>query len=262
MKQTEERKQAILRKLREKNRVYVTDLSEQFGVSEVTIRKNLVDLEKRGELKRTYGGATLAENAAIEPVMSVLELTNIEAKRAIAARAFEMIEEGDAIALDASSTLRELARIIRRNPRSLTVITSSILLAHDLADCAHVDLIILGGHVRSSIGSVMGPMTMDMLKGIHVDKAFIGTNGIDLKFGFSTPNLFECELKRTMIECATQSFVLADKSKINRSSLGQICPISRVDYLITDEGFPEEMARAIEELGPQVLVAAPNGSAG
>lgn len=258
MRQTEERKRQILSELRTNNRVYVADLSSKFGISEVTIRKYLVDLEKRGELKRTYGGAKRIENAALEPVMSILERTNTEAKRAIARRAFDMIDANDAVVLDGSSTLLELARCMKAAPgKPLTVITSSILLACELASCNHIDLIMLGGHVRSSIFTVMGPIAMDTLKSIHTDKAFIGTNGIDLKLGFTTHNLFECEMKRAMVESATQSFVLADKSKINCTALGQICPISRIDYLVTDTGFPEDMRQSIAEMGPEVILAPP-----
>ena len=261
MKQRETREQGILKELKENNRVYVSDMSAKYNVSEVTIRKDLIELEKNGKLKRIYGGAQPPENVAMEPEMASLIKTNMDAKRRIAKKAFQMIAPRDAILIDASSTLGQLVVEIQNHPeKPLTVITSSVAFAATLAGLSHVELIMLGGHVRGSINSVMGPIAMETLKTIHADKAFIGTSGIDLKKGFTTQNIFECEVKRTMIDAAAQSFVLADKSKINRVALGNICPMGRVDYLITDFGFPENMIEAINKTGTDVIVVSEEDS--
>jgi len=257
MKMTnDEFKQVILQKIGAVGRVSVPDLSSEFGVSGVTIRKYLNDLAEKGLIKRTHGGAMRIEHAAAEPALSVLEQTNIEVKKAIAKSAYRLLEDGDSLMLDASSTTRQLAHIIKaENKKKLTVITSSILIACELAECEHVELIQIGGYVRSSIFSVMGPMAISAIGKFHVDKTFIGTTGIDLDAGFTTQNLFECEVKRSMVEAASQSFVLADKSKMNCVALGMICPISRADYIITDKGMPRDFIEEIEKAGPEVIVA-------
>ena len=245
-----------MQKLNSSNRVWVTELRDEFGVSEVTIRKYLNDLGKKGLLKRTHGGAMRLEYAAHEPTMSILEHTNIGEKKAIAAAAYSVIEDKDSIMLDGSSTTRQLVHLLKKgNDKRLTVITSSILVACELTECEHIELIQVGGYVRSNIYSVVGPMAVSGIKGIHVDKTFIGTSGIEVNAGLTTQNLFECETKRCMIESAAQSFVLADKSKINCIALGVICPVSRVDYVITDGGMPQDFIREIEKAGPEVIVA-------
>ena len=224
----DECKQVIMQKLENSNRVWVTDLRDEFGVSEVTIRKYLNDLGEKGLLKRIHGGAMQLEYAAQEPSMSILEQTNIEEKKAIAAAAYSFIDDKDSIMLDGSSTTRQLVHLIKKDEnKKLTVITSSILVACELAECEHIELIQIGGYVRSNIYSVMGPMAISAIKGIHADKTFIGTSGVEINAGFTTQNLFECETKRCMLESSSQSFVLADKSKINCIALGVICPVSR-----------------------------------
>lgn len=257
MKQTEERKQLILERLSRENRVYVSDLSQALEVSEVTIRKDLKELEERGELRRTHGGAAPSEEkGAVEPSLDALLQVHVAEKRAIALTAYGYLTDGDSLLLDASSTVRELAHLIRDGTRrELTVITPAIHVAQELAGCEHVQVIQIGGMVRRSLMTAMGPMATEDLRNLHVDKAFIGVNGIDAQVGLTTQNLLECEVKRHIVEACTQAFVLADSSKMRCVALGVICPTGRVDYIITDDGIAPGFTKKLEDSGVRVIAA-------
>lgn len=257
MKQVEERKQAIAERLARENRVYVSDLSREFDVSEVTIRKDLKELEERGVLRRTHGGAANLDKGSVEPPLDELVQIHMEEKRSIARTAYRFVSDGDSLLLDASSTTRELVHLLREGEKKdLTVITTAIQVAQELSPCEHIQVIQIGGLVRRSLVTVMGPMATEALRNLHADKAFIGVNGVDAQVGLTTQNMLECEIKRHIIEASTQSFVLADASKMRCVALGVICPVSRVDYILTDPGVSPTYVSALEDSGADVVVAA------
>ncbi len=259
MKQVEERKQAILALLQQHERIYVSNLSREFNISEVTIRKDLIELEDRGALRRIHGGASRLTKASIEMSLAEMQKINIEQKRAIANEAYKRISDNDAILLDASTTNQELAYLLRDGEkRGLTVITTAILTAHELAPCPHIEVIQIGGAIRRTLFTTMGPIATTTIRNLHVDKAFIGVNGIDIKTGFTTQNLYECELKRCIIESASQSYVLADSSKMRAITLGVICPVSGVDFLITDSGIDPQYRNELSRMGVELIVAEAN----
>lgn len=258
MRQADERKQAILDRLARENRIYVSDLSHEFEVSEVTIRKDLQELEVRGMLRRVHGGATTLGpgKVSVESTLDELVQINVQEKQAIARAAFQFVAEGDALLLDASTTTRELAHLLRDSRfTSLTVITTALQISQELAPCEHIQVIQIGGIIRRSLFTSMGPMATEALRNLHADKAFIGVNGVDPQVGLTTQNMLECEIKRHMIEASTQSFVLADASKMGCIALGVIAPLNRVDYVVTDQGVPTLTARKIEEAGVDVVIA-------
>ena len=258
MRQSDERKQAILERLGRENRVYVADLSQEFEVSEVTIRKDLQELEERGALKRIHGGAMshAAGKIAVEATLDELTPIRRTEKRDIARAAYEYLCDGDAVLLDCSTTTRELARLIREGPRrDLTVITPALQISVELAVREDIQVIQIGGIVRRSLFTTMGPSATASLRGLHADKAFIGVNGVDPQIGLTTQNMLECEMKRSIVEASTQSFVLADSSKMCTMALGVICPVQRVDYIITDGGISDAVLRKLEECGVDVKIA-------
>lgn len=258
MKQTDDRKLAIVDRLARENRLYVSDLSAEFEVSEVTIRKDLKELEERGALRRVHGGAMPAgpHKVSVESTLDELEQIRVAEKQAIAKVAYEYIADGDALLMDASTTTRELAHLIRDgSKKNLTVITTAIQLAQELAVCSHVQVIQIGGIIRRSLLTAMGPMATEALRSLHADKAFIGVNGVDPQVGLTTQNMLECEIKRHMIESSTQSYVLADSSKICCIALGVICPVNRVDYIMTDSQISPAMAQKLSESGAEVVIA-------
>lgn len=255
-KRAADRRNDILTLIRNKNRVYVKDLSETFQVSEVTIRKDLQELEQLGLAKRVHGGAINIYKTGIEPTLKELEQTNMNLKLAIATKAFEYINDQDVLFLDASTTTRGLIPLICKHPeKKLTIITSSILTAADLSACDHISLIMLGGHVRSSLCSVDGIYTTSFIREFHVDKAFFGANGFDIKDGITITNINAGLVKRGMIENAAQVFLLADSSKFNCVTLSRVCSISRIDFLVTDDLLTADDVAAIEQQGVEVIIA-------
>lgn len=258
-KRAADRQDDILALIRDRNRVYVTELSEKFQVSEVTIRKDLQELEQRGVAKRVHGGAINIYNTGIEPTLKELEQTNTDLKLAIAAKAFEYINDQDVLFLDASTTTRCLIPLICKHPeKKLTIITSSILTAADLSACEHVSLIMLGGNVRSSLCCVDGIYTTSFIREFHVDKVFFGANGFDVTEGITITNISASLVKRAMIENAVQVFLLADSSKYNCVTLSRVCPISRIDFLVTDDRLTADDVVAIEQQGVEVIIASAN----
>lgn len=258
MKQVDERKNEILALLEQENKVYVTDLGAKFNVSEVTIRKDLKELEDRGLLRRVHGGAERVHHGrvAVESTLGELMVLHMEEKRAIAREAFSFVEHGDALLLDASTTTRELARLLAESDiKDLTIITPSLETAMGLYSRKDFQVILIGGIVRASLATCMGPLATDTLKSLHADKAFIGLNGIDPKVGLTTQNLMECEIKRTILESSTRSFVLADSSKFNTIALGVIGPVSSVDYIISDAKLSPNLRERIEEAGVEIVTA-------
>jgi DeoR/GlpR family transcriptional regulator of sugar metabolism len=257
LKQVEKRQQAILELLNRENRIYVSNLSQDFDVSQVTIRKDLKELEDRGLLRRIHGGALKSEaKTAFEDSMETMMKVHSEEKKLIAKCAYSFIQDGDSILLDAATTTLELAHLIRNGDRKdLTIITVAVHIAQELAACDNFRVIQLGGIVRRSYNTVMGPMTTSALGKIHVDKAFIGVSGVDPVVGLTIQNILESEIKRHIIESSTQSFVLADASKMSCIALKTICPVDRVDYIITDDKISPAFVRRLEESGARVVVA-------
>jgi len=257
MRQIEERKQAILQRLHKNGRVYVADLSRELEISEVTIRKDLKELEERGALRRIHGGASKITKVAMELSLEEMQRINVNEKRAVAREAYRFISDNDVILLDASTTCKEIAYLLRDgDKKGITVITTALHIASELVPCEHLDVVQIGGNIRRTVLTTMGPIATTTIRGLHVDKAFIGVNGIDIKVGYTTQNLMECELKRCIIESASQSFVVADSSKLGILKLSVICGVADVDFLIMDSGLDAASIEALERTGVELIVAA------
>lgn len=252
----EQRKQAILDRLQKTGRVYVADLSRELRISEVTIRKDLKELEERGSLRRVHGGASRITKVAMELSLEEMQKINVDEKRAIAREAYGFISDNDVVLLDASTTCREIAYLLRDGDRKgITVITTALHIACELVPCEHLEVVQVGGNIRRTVLTTMGPIATETIRSLHVDKAFIGVNGIDIKVGYTTQNLMEGELKRAMIHSASQSFVVADSSKLGVLKLSVICGIADVDCLIIDSGLDTPCVEALERTGVALVIA-------
>lgn len=250
---TEERQMQILSHLYEHKRASVSELCERFGVSPATIRRDLKELEDAGLLKRTHGGAISLEHVGFEPTFQEKEDQYREEKRRIAVRAASMINEGETVLLDAGTTTWALARELTRFQR-LTVVTNSVFVLRELAGLSSIELLCVGGMVRSTTQSMVGPVAERMLETIRVDKAFIGTNGVDPEAGLTTPHLLEAQVKQAMIRSAKQVVVLSDSDKAGKVTFAQFAPIEAVDVWITDPGVPKNLVERIREKGVRVIV--------
>jgi DeoR/GlpR family transcriptional regulator of sugar metabolism len=251
-----ERKRNILSILNEQPSVTVSCLSKKFHVSEVTIRKDLKELDRSGYLTRTHGGAAVGLKMAFESNQSEKEKQNILEKTAIANIAYERIQNGDSILFDAGSTTLQLAKKIKSNPaKKILAVTNSLNIANELVDLENVELIMLGGTFRTGIYSLVGPITESNLQTLHVDKVFLGINSINLVHGLSTANIYEAEIKRRMLLSAEEKFLLADHTKFGAISLKFIAHIGELNYLVTDSLVPNDTVKAIEQMGVAVLIS-------
>lgn len=233
--------------------VTVRELSAQLRASDASIRRDLVGLERAGLLRRTHGGAVSNEMAAFEFTLAEKEDQHRSAKSAIAAAAMQLIEENTTILLDAGSTTLQIARQLKTR-RNINVVTNAVNIGSELAG-ERIEVVLTGGALRPRTMAMVGPLTENALAELHVDKLFLGANGIDLEKGVTTPNLVEAEAKKAMLRSAKEIVLVADSSKIGRVTFARICRFDRVHRLITDEGAPRQFLDAVAKEGVQVTVA-------
>ena len=252
---TELRHTAIIDLLKQQGKAKVEELAERLNVSEVTIRKDLTRLEEQGLLERIHGSAIISQRSRFN--IAFLERLRLKApaKTLIARAAVSYIQEGDSIILDAGTTTLSLAHVImEKRFHSLLVITTSMPAALELSKGNH-DILLIGGQVRSHSLALIGPMTVRNLQSFHVDRAFIGTSGISLTHGYSTPNALDAQVKEAMIRAAAETYVVADSSKFGHDCLVSFAGVAGIHLLITDSGIPAEYIREFRERGIRYQVA-------
>lgn len=249
----EERKRRIVQFVEKYSRGSVQELSQETGVSESTVRRDLKELEEAKLLKRTHGGAVSLQSVNFEAPYSDKEDNLLEEKLRIARKAVEMIQEGDAILLDAGTTTLQIAKELK-NFTNIKVITNSIMALNELKDCRNIEVSITGGMLRPDTMAFVGPMTERSLEMVRVDKVFLGTNGLDLQEGISTPNILEAATKRKMIAIAKQVILLADHSKIGKVSFCKVADITEIDHCIMDSGASDSFVRKFIEMGVEVTL--------
>ncbi|WP_410514623.1 DeoR/GlpR family DNA-binding transcription regulator [Paenibacillus sp. BR2-3] len=249
----EERKRSIVQFVEKHSRGSVQELSQEMGVSESTVRRDLKELEEARLLKRTHGGAVSLQSVNFEAAISDKEDQYLDEKLRIARKAVEMIEAGDAILLDGGTTTLQIARELKTFS-DIKVITNSIMVLNELKDCRNIEVSITGGMLRPDTMAFVGPMTERSLEMVRVDKAFLGTNGMDLHEGITTPNMLEAATKRKMISVAKQVVLVADHSKIGQVSFGKVADLDEMDYCIFDSETPENFVREITKMGVTVTL--------
>ena len=248
-----ERHSRILSLLQQNGSISVTQLSELFKVSEVTIRKDLSYLEQQKKLYRTHGSAILISPYISDRHVNEKEKKNVAEKRAIGAAAAALVSQDDSIIIASGTTMAFLAREIKPVGR-LTVITAAVPVTQILSQHADVDVIQLGGITRSSSVSVVGPFAEAMLRNFNCSKQFVGVDGIDTEFGLTTTNVLEASLNDAMINAAQKVVVLADSSKFGRRGFSKICDLEAVDRIITDSGVQPLYLERLRERGIEVTV--------
>ena len=249
----EERRRAILDVLNRQGRVLVTELSQQFETSQVTIRKDLETLHAHGLIHRTHGGALPAREGALEdPTLRVKEKLHHKEKLRIAEGAAGKVKEGQVIILDSGTTTSAIARCLR-NFHNLTIITNAINIATELAGSS-VDVILTGGTLRKNSFSLVGPIAEETLRRLSADLLFLAVDGFDVHFGLSTPNLLEAKVNRLMVDVAKHTVAVCDASKFGRRSLSLIAPPSALHEVITDRGIPRSDLRALKQAGIEVTL--------
>jgi DeoR family transcriptional regulator, fructose operon transcriptional repressor len=246
-----ERQSAILEYLTEKGFAAVAALAQEFHVSEMTIRRDLAELEGQRALQRTYGGATVYDPAFFEVSLQAKTTQFVEEKRRIGKAAAELVHDGDIIILDAGSTTMLVAKFLKT--KRITVITNALNIAADLSDCSNIQLYIAGGQLRQGVLAIVGPDASSFFENIRADKLFLGADGVDIRGGVMVPELNEAHTKRAMANSAKEIIVVADHSKIGRSTLSTIVPLSKISRLITGQ---EAEGHLLEELRAHVTITA------
>jgi DeoR family transcriptional regulator of aga operon len=252
---TVDRREQILKLITEKGKVYVHELSALFSVSEVTIRNDLDQLEKKNHLIRARGGAMKIEGqVSLDFRLSDKHKLHFVEKAAIGKKAAGLINESETIILDSGTTTAEITKHLS-NFKSLTVVTNAINIVNALSQYSDINVIVPGGYLRKNSLSLVGPLAEKNFRQLFVDKAFIGVDGFDVTMGAFTPNIEEASLNEIMIEVAKEVILVADSSKLNRKSLSLICPVSRINTLITDAGISEIDRKKLMDKGVNVIIA-------
>lgn len=248
-----ERHQIILKMLEEQGLVTVVDLCQQFRVSDMTIRRDLAILERQSLLRRIHGGAVSLHGRGYEPPFLTRSQEAQDFKKAIAARAAQLVDDGDSIAIDVGTTTLEFAKNLT-NKRNVTVFTASLPVANVLADHSGVRLVLTGGVLRSGEHSMVGWVAEDTFSRFHVDKAFLGIGGLDPEIGLTEYNLDDARVKQALIGCGEKKILLADSRKFGRRALASVAPISAVHQIITDKLVDAEMVTLIRKQGIEVTI--------
>jgi DeoR family fructose operon transcriptional repressor len=245
----EERKTVIVSAINNGVPVKVGELSQKLGVSESTIRRDLQELEDNGLIQRTHGGA-ISVRTGFEPSFTDKEVVNLAEKQAIAEAAAKLIQDGEAVFLDAGTTTLEIARLLRERP--VTIVTNSMEVVQVFLDDSRVEVMLLGGVFRKATRSLVGYMANEMLKRMHFDKVFLAANAVSAEYGVATPNPAEAETKRQMVDSGHKVILVADHSKIGQRALCRICGLEEISLVLTDAGIePEdyETLKAVTEVG-------------
>jgi len=249
----DERRSQILQIVRSAGRVRVNALARRFNTSAVTIRNDLNELQQRGLVLRSHGGAVLPDKILREsPVHERLKAYSDE-KRRIGAMAASMINDGDTIILDSGTTTLEIARQIKRK-QALQIITNGVNIAAELLDARDAQLFIVGGTVRGESASICGRFTEEMFDQFSADKLFLSGAGCDLDFGVSGANLEETMVNRAMLRISREIILVADSSKFSKRSMTRIAPFSEIDTVISDTGLNEETQAKLRALGCNLIL--------
>jgi DeoR/GlpR family transcriptional regulator of sugar metabolism len=247
-----ERLEEIAQLIQKIKKISVGELCERFGVSEVTIRKDLDKLQDQGILLRTHGSAVLAEDKNLLKSFDNRTIENLKLKSGIAQRASTMVREGYNVLIDSGTTTLLLAR--QMADKEVGITTNSLAILNDLMNRRNGDLTMLGGSLIEWNYAMIGPLTMHMLDMINVDITFLGVAAFDTS-GFMCQNAVEALVKTKMLDRAKTKVVLADSSKFGKSAFTTFAQISDVDVLITDENIDEAAHQELVNRGVEVIVA-------
>ena len=249
-----ERHKYILDKLNKYGFVRITDVANELGVTKVTIRKDVKILESKGLLYKVHGSARPANPHVADLDVHVKDNINRDAKRLIAQRAVELLDDNDSIIIASGSTIYSFAEEIKmRQWHHLNIVTPFLRLGVLLNEAENVNVVQLGGTVHKKSLSVLGEEASRSLDDCICSKLFFGVDGIDLEHGITTSTL-EAKLTRKMMKASSQNIVLADSSKFGQRGFGRICALEDIDVIITDDGIPEQMVTIVEEAGVDLII--------
>ena len=249
----QERRHDILDNVQRTGRASVADLSQAFGVSEVTIRTDLQVLADQGLLVRTHGGAIPAGRLSPELSLALRRQQQTLAKDHIGEAGAALIEDGDAVYLDTSSTALAIARHLTHH-RHVTVITNSIAIVQELADYPNLDVVVPGGRLRRETASLIGVDGLDFVRRFNIQKGFFGAHGLTVDEGLTDVSVDEADVKRVLVGLCRQVVAVLDATKWGRAGLASFAPLDQIDTIITDHDAPAELVAQARATGVDVLL--------
>lgn len=249
----EDRRMKILNHLEMEGKVQVLHLSELLSVSTETVRRDLDRLEKEGKLRKVYGGAVKMRMELVEPPFLRRTQMMKKEKAAIGKAAASLVQEGETIMLDNSTTTIEILPYLK-DYTNVTLITHSVPVLNLAMELFGGRIIFLGGEVNVEYKAATGVLTDQMLDQFKVNKAFISVGGISLADGITDFHLAEAVISRKMMQRAEEAILVADHSKFGMSTFARVAKLDEISMLITDAGCPKEWIEKIEALGIDVLI--------
>jgi DeoR/GlpR family transcriptional regulator of sugar metabolism len=249
----EERRQEILKYIVQRGRASVTELSERFAVSDVTIRADLQALAENAFVVRTHGGAIPPVNSLYELSLNRRRQQHQNEKQRIGQSASLMITTGEAVFLDSSSTALTITPFIKHR-HDLTVITNSLVIAQDMLNAPNISVVMPGGTLHPDTVSLSDPLGLSLLKRYNIARGFFGAYGLSLSVGLTDVTATEAEVKRPLVAMCRQVVVVLDGTKWGREGAASYADLQDVDIIITDSGAPPDMVKEVRTLGIQVNV--------
>ena len=248
-----ERRNAILAKLSVEGKVVVSDLATEFSVTEETIRRDLEKLDNDGLARKTYGGAVKNESFNIDLPFHIRKQSNVESKQKIAATIGSMINDGDYIMLDSSTTALYVIKNIL-NRKKITLITNSVEILIELCNKPDWTIISTGGTLKEGGLSLVGYQAERMVESYHVDVALCSCKGIDVNAGITDSNERDSEIKKAFFASAKKKILAIDSSKFDKTSFVKVCDIKDVDIIATNEEPSENWRKHIEQQEVELVV--------
>jgi DeoR/GlpR family transcriptional regulator of sugar metabolism len=242
------RRDTILALLGSHNRVDVAELTRRFGVSEMTVRRDLAELQREGILRRVHGGAVRLDRSPFE----IRDEQLAEEKSRIGKKAAELVEDGDTVAIDIGTTAHHVARELRHR-KDLVIITNSVKIAAEFRNTPN-KVLVPGGMMLPEL-SLVGPMTIEALRRLHATKAILGCGGLTVDRGLSYFDIDETEVRRTMIGISDLSILVADHTKFGHIDTVCLGPVDTVDMVVTDRVPGEEYRKLFARRGVELVIA-------
>jgi DeoR/GlpR family transcriptional regulator of sugar metabolism len=242
------RREEILRAVRSGS-AHVGELAQSFGVSEMTVRRDLRELARNGRLERVRGGAV--SNA--EPPFEQTVVERYEAKDRIGAAAAALVRDGQTVMIDIGTTTLQAAHHLRGS--RITVVTTSLAVYEELVPDPRIELLLPGGIVRRNYRSLVGVLAEDSLRQLKADVLFLGTSGVDEELAVWDSTMVEVPIKRAMIAAAGRVVLLADAEKFAMKGIVRVCAAGAIDQIVTDDALPASVRATIDDAGIEVTIA-------
>lgn len=246
------RKQYIIQKLQLENYVDTNQLAAELSVSSMTIRRDLTALSDDGLITLQHGGAVLNNGSLFEFNMSMKNEKRVTEKMELAKQCMEYVHEGDSIYLDAGTTVSCLALLLKEK-KNILIMTHSLLAMNQLSDSKNLHVIMCPGEYRYDSQAFMGPLTDDFISQFKIDTLFLGVEGIDLKCGFTVPNIADGATKRALVRAAKRVICMADSTKLDTSYYYSIAPLSDADLIVTDHEADPLLMKRYADAGIRIV---------